>query len=215
MPYISAEWPAPKNIKAITTTRLGSLEDWVLPGEPVKLKQIHSNRCIRPETDQEREADAAVTSDPNFPLIIRTADCLPIVLCNTAGTEIAAIHAGWRGLCHGVIENTLDKMHSRPEQLLAWIGPGICQRCFEVGEEVRHEFLSYYADSAPAFHPHPSLQQKWFADLPAIADQVLKKRGLSHIYHSQKCTFEQEDVFFSYRRAKDSGRMNTIIWFNP
>jgi len=214
MHYISANWPAPKTIQALTTTRLCNLDELVMPGEPIKLKQIHSSRCIRPEADLEREADAAVTSTPNLPLMIRTADCLPIVLCNTMGTEIAAIHAGWRGLCQGVIESTLEKMHSRPEQMLAWIGPGICQRCFEVGAEVRNEFIAYLADSEPAFYPHPNLSQKWFANLPEIASNVLKKLGVCNIYHSKKCTFEQEDIFFSYRRAKDSGRMNTIIWFN-
>lgn len=211
--YINANWIAPPNIGAITTTKL--IPTHYPPNLPelVHIKQTHSTICIRPETDLSREADASVTSDFSKALIIKTADCLPILLCNESGTEIAAIHAGWRGLCHGIIESTLKKMHTPPHSLVAWIGPSICKKCFEIGNEVREEFLTYYPSVHNAFNQSIIRHNKWHGDLPKIADMVLNNLGVKSITHSNLCTFEQKDHFFSYRRAQDSGRIHTIIWF--
>ncbi|MDF1684338.1 MAG: peptidoglycan editing factor PgeF [Legionellaceae bacterium] len=237
---LHANWPAPKHIKALTTTRdagaslgpyahnnlalhVDDAKEHVkknraalrthldLPAEPQWLNQTHTNICVRVEEEILRDADAAVTSSTNHPLAIMTADCLPIVLCNQDGTEIAAIHAGWRGLFNGIIEHTLDKMHSPKHTLMAWTGPAICKNCFKVGQEVPDMFIKRYAFTAPAFRPH---QEKYLGDLPQIAELILNQQGVEAVYHADACTLEQENRFYSYRRTSQTGRMATLIWFN-
>ena len=231
MTYLHANWPAPKNIHALTTTKtsnnlalhVGDSEEHVLanrtalrknlnlPAEPIWLNQTHTNTCVRVEDGILRDADATVTSSTTHPLAIMTADCLPIVLCNQDGTEIAAIHAGWRGLLNGIIENTLDKMHSPKHTLMAWTGPAICDNCFEVGQEVPDAFIQRYACTASAFRPH---HNKSLGNLPKIAELILNYHGVHAVYHANACTFEQENAFYSYRRTSQTGRMATLIWFN-
>lgn len=236
----AADWPAPKNITALSTTRfsgfsqspydsnnlgthVGDNQEHVcknrqqlrselqLPGEPIWLEQTHSTVCVIPEYDSNRNADAAVSRSPQHPLVILTADCLPITLCNREGTEIAAIHAGWRGLFNGIVENTLQKMHSVPTDLMAWIGPAICQQCYEVGDEVYASFTNKYPKSTAAFR---ATHAKWLANLAQIAEIVLNSAGISSVYQSGLCTFELKNEFYSYRRASQTGRMGTLIWFN-
>jgi YfiH family protein len=235
-----AHWPAPKNITALSTTRLsgfsqapfdsnnmglgiGDNEQHVLqnrqqlaellqlPGEPQWLRQTHSTHSVIVEEDANRDADASITRSKNHPLVILTADCLPIMLCNRQGTEIAAIHAGWRGLVNGIVENTLNKMNSEPAEILAWIGPAICQKCFEVGDEVYQMFTTKYPLSKQAFKP---LHSKWLANLSQIAEIVLNSQGVQAVYQSELCTYESENELFSYRRASQTGRIGTLIWFN-
>lgn len=235
-----ANWPAPKNITALCTTRLlgfslppydhnnfglhvGDNEAHVrqnrqqlkdelnLSNEPVWLNQTHSTVCVLPERTNNREADAAISHSIDHPLAILTADCLPITLCDTNGTEIAAIHAGWKGLLNGIIENTLSQMRSQPTDLMAWIGPAICQRCFEVGEEVYNLFTKKYPFTQTAFQ---SKGTKWLANLPKMAEMVLKNQGINAIYQSDLCTFELKNEFYSYRRSSKTGRIATLIWFN-
>ena len=163
---IKPNWPAPANVFAASTTRQGGVsqapfdtfnvahhvgdspddvqknrvilrETLALPSEPLWLNQTHSNSV---STGGNCEADAAYTREPNTPLVIMTADCLPILLCDTEGTEVAAIHAGWRGLAHGVIENTLKHFSAKPENILAWLGPAIGPSAFEVGQDVYDAF---------------------------------------------------------------------------
>jgi len=239
---LHANWPAKKHISAITTTRypgmslepyasnnlalhVGDSENHVLanraalrsslklPAEPIWLNQTHTNQCVRVETETLRDADAAVTRSKTHPLVIMTADCLPIVLCNQEGTEIAAIHAGWRGLLNGIIENTLAKMHADPSTLMAWTGPAICRNCFEVGQEVPDIFIQNYPYTAPAFHSHHN-PNKSLADLAKIAELILNKHGVQAVYHANACTLEKENAFYSYRRASQTGRIATLIWFN-
>jgi YfiH family protein len=235
-----AQWPAPKNITALSTTRMagyskspydsnnlglhvGDNEELVkknrqqlrellnLPNEPVWLEQTHSTVCVIAEDDSNRNADAAVTRSLMHPLIILTADCLPITLCNTQGSEIAAIHAGWRGLFNGIVENTVAKMNSQPSELLAWIGPSISQEHYETGEEVYTSFTSKYPKSATAFTP---VGTKWLANLAQIAEIVLMSIGVDRVYQSNLCTFKLKNEFYSYRRAPQTGRIGTLIWFN-
>lgn len=235
-----ANWPAPKNINALSTTRLpgfsqapynnnnlafhvGDLALHVqknrqqvqellnLPAEPIWLNQTHSTECIIAEEDSNRNADAAITRSSKHPLAILTADCLPITLCTVQGTEIAAIHAGWRGLFNGIIENTLNKMHNKPKDIIAWIGPAICQKCYETGEEVYTAFTEKYPESSKAFKP---ANTKWLANLPRIAEMILDEQGIKAVYQSNLCTFEQESEFFSYRRTQQTGRIATLIWIN-
>ena len=234
-----ANWPAPKNITALTTTRLsgfsqapydsnnlalhtGDNDQHVLknrqqltelldlPGEPQWLEQTHSTRCVLVENDSNRDVDAAITRSNKHPLVILTADCLPITLCNTQGTEIAAIHAGWRGLAQGIIQNTLQEMQSNKSDLLAWIGPAICQKCYEVGEEVYHTFTEQNPASKKAFKP---INGKWLANLSLIAEIILKSESVSSVYQSELCTFELKKELYSYRREPQTGRIATLIWF--
>jgi polyphenol oxidase len=145
------------------------------------------------------------------PLVILTADCLPITLCNKQGNEVAAIHAGWRGLYNGVIENTLSELASPPSELMAWIGPAICQRCYEVGDEVYKSFTEKHPKSKQAFQ---AFNQKWMAHLPLIAEIILNQLGVLSIYQSDLCTFESNNDFYSYRREQQTGRIATFVWFN-
>ncbi|KTC90038.1 peptidoglycan editing factor PgeF [Fluoribacter dumoffii] len=235
-----ANWPAPKNITALSTTRLfgysqapydsnnmglhvGDNEHHVLqnrqqlrellnlPGEPQWLTQTHSTHCVIVEEDPDRNADAAISRSKNHPLVILTADCLPIMLCNVQGTEVAAVHAGWKGLAHGIIENTLEKMESSPTDVLAWIGPSICQNCYEVGEEVYQTFTHTYPLSKQGFKP---VNGKWLANLPLIAEIILAAKGIKGVYQSGLCTFELKNELYSYRRTAQTGRIATLIWFN-
>lgn len=214
---LTANWKAPAHISALTLTYPGELSEikslLKLSEEPVWLTQIHTNVCVCVEDETLREADAAVTRSKQHPLVIKTADCLPILLCDTQGTEIAAIHAGWRGLLSGVIESTLRKLHSPPHELIAWTGPAICKHCFEVGPEVPEAFLKTYPYVEAAFCPAPG-SYKHFGDLAKIAELILKKHGVRDISHANACTFEEENKFYSYRRGKQTGRMATLIWFN-
>lgn len=240
MSDLIANWHAPANISAITTSRLhgrsiapfdsnnmglhvGDNPEHVLLNrqqlksalslshEPVWLEQIHSNHCIVAEEDTNRTADAAITRSDRYPLVIMTADCLPIVLCNQAGTEIAAIHAGWRGLLNGVIENTLNKLQSCPSTVLAWIGPAICGTCYQTGHDVRAAFIERYPFAHECFYMQ---NERWYANLAKLAQLVLKNAMIAAIYQSNVCTFEQENRFYSYRKQAQTGRIATLIWFN-
>jgi len=221
---IEPNWPAPSNIKAYTTLRsialdylppsrqlLQSILD--LPSEPFWLQQAHTNIALPAQPDnRDQTADATFTDQAQHICLIFTADCLPILLCNQAGTHVAAIHAGWRGLANGIIGNTLDALGLKGPDLLAWLGPGISQPCYEVGEEVYELFIKADANNASAFVPSPN--QRWLADLYALARLQLKKRDVQAIYGGHYCTFSDAKHFFSYRREGKKGRMATLIWMD-
>lgn len=238
--YILANWTAPAHISAMTTTRLAGvsegpyahnnlalhvgddaiqvgknrqqlIESLSLPAEPIWLEQTHSTDCIVVEETPNRLADAAVTRNPAHALVVLTADCLPLALTNIKGEEIAMIHAGWRGLANGIIENTLRHMQSPDSDILVWIGPAICKNCFEVGDDVYNVFINRYPFTRVAFKAHGS---KWLADLALIAELILNSLGVEAIFHSQACTYEQNNDFYSYRRQAQTGRIATLIWFN-
>jgi polyphenol oxidase len=240
LPHLIANWPAPPNVSALTTTRLNGaslapfdknnlglhvgdnpvhveqnrqhlVQSLCLPNPPAWLEQTHSNHCVMVEEDSGRIADAAISRSYSHPLAIMTADCLPILLCNQAGTEIAAIHAGWRGLLNGIVENTINKMHASVDTLLAWIGPAICHKCYQTGLEVQEAYLTRYPFTTRAFYTE---QSKWHANLPLLAELILKHAGISSVYQSNACTFEQENRFYSYRKHAQTGRIATLIWFN-
>lgn len=240
MSNLLANWPAPKTIQALTTTKIGGhslspydsnnlgfhvgdneqhvqanrlalISSLRLPNEPIWLEQTHSNHCIVAENDTNRCADAAVTRHKAYPLAIMTADCLPIMLCNKQGTEIAAIHAGWRGLVNGIVENTLAKMQSSPETLMAWIGPAICQTCYQVGQEMQQAYINRYPYTEATFHHQGS---HCYANLPKMAELILNEQSVTAVFQSAACTFELKNKFYSYRREAQTGRMATLIWFN-
>ena len=164
-----ADWPAPENIVAGTTLRDGDESD--LPADPHWLQQVHGDRAVtlgsKDFDDAEPEADAVVGRQSGDLCVIRTADCLPILLCDRDGAEIAAVHAGWRGLAAGVIDATLAKMSAAPGAIIAWLGPAIAQPSFEVGDEVRVAFESAGFDVAKRFSAND--RGRWQADLTGWA----------------------------------------------
>ena len=208
--YIRAEWPAPSNVTAGTTLRDSSFE---IPGEPQWLKQVHGIRVVRVGSSDfagdAPDADAVIASRSGDVCVIRTADCLPILLCSIDGTEVAAVHAGWRGLASGIVEATIAAMTSVPAELIAWFGPAISQAAFEVGGEVRDVFLAANPESASCFVANE--RGRWQADLYGLARQRLQSAGVSAVYGGGFCTFADEGRFFSYRRDSDCGRLVSFV----
>ncbi|WP_367179814.1 peptidoglycan editing factor PgeF [uncultured Paraglaciecola sp.] len=173
----------------------------------VWLNQTHSNVCINLGRDVDRvdlSADACFSNQKHLVCAVMTADCLPILLCNQQGTYVAAVHAGWRGLANGVIENTLAAMPTDAQPLLAWMGPAISQNYFEVGSEVKHAFRDY---SLAFKRNNNSNQEKYFVDLYQIAKQKMLALGITQIYGGEYCTYQQSELFFSHRRASHQANM--------
>lgn len=188
------------------------LKAWAgLPAEPSWLGQVHGTTVV--DLDQPGpldSADAAVAKGKGKVCAILTADCLPLVLTTDLGDRIAAAHAGWRGLALGVIEATVRAMDTRADRLLAWLGPAIGPRHFEVGAEVREAFVNADAGVATAFTPNS--RGRFMADLSALARRRLENLGVSRIYGSGECTFTRTDRYYSYRRDGTTGRQATLIW---
>lgn len=222
MKYIEANWDAPKNIRAYTTTRHISRPDQAqnnelihllaLPQEPIWVKQTHSTIAIEAIPHNKGQiADATFTTQVNQVCAILTADCLPVFVCNRTGDFAALIHAGWRGLAAGIIENTLKNYHGDTEDLLIWLGPAIGANKFEVGKDVYDAFTLSHSQSAEAFTAING--NKWMADIYLLAKIRLRLQGVKHIYGESFCTYTQEDLFFSYRRDKNNpGRMASLLW---
>ncbi|MEE9452165.1 MAG: peptidoglycan editing factor PgeF [Gammaproteobacteria bacterium] len=240
MEVLIPNWPAPTTIRAFTTTRIGGhsqgsyahlnlglhagddpqavnanralvQDHYNLPSPPTWLKQTHSNEVIAAEqVNSECSADASTTSTKNTVCAILTADCLPILLTNQAGSEVAAIHAGWRGLAKNIIKNTVQTMQTASEKILAWLGPAIGPSAFEVGAEVKSQFLQLDAMYTEAFRPLSV--DKCLANIFTIARLQLQQCGVTRIYTEQLCTYTDVDRFFSYRRDKITGRMASLIW---
>lgn len=188
------------------------------------LNQVHGTNIVKANQelstlDMPPEADAAFTNQTNIVCTVMTADCLPVLLCDTEGTIVAAIHAGWRSLAGGIISLTLKEFPD-PSKVLAWLGPAISPRAFEVGAEVRQQFIDRNASNQKAFHPSTLIkkqlkgsQEKWMADLYRLARIELEENGILHISGGEHCTYAETDLFYSYRRdGATSGRMASIIW---
>ncbi|MDF2690567.1 MAG: pgeF [Gammaproteobacteria bacterium] len=241
MKLITPNWPAPKNIKAYSSTREGgvstgpyaslNLGDYTgdkdlqeavaqnrqllcqqigLSSKLHWLKQVHGNKVKQIEGPFEEvlEADASVSSIKNEACVVITADCLPVLLCDQAGTAVAAVHGGWKGLLAGVIAATVSKMPSPTDRLMAWLGPAISQAHFEVGPEVYEAFGPMYQSAfIPSQRPG-----HYMADIYQIARIQLKALGVNAVYGGEFCTYA-DPQFYSYRRDKGlTGRMASIIW---
>ncbi len=196
---------------AVAENRRRLAEAAGLPGEPLWLEQVHGTEVVLAASlpPAPPRADAAVTREQGLVLSVMTADCLPVLLCDVDGQVIATAHAGWRGLCDGVLERTVAAMGVAPERLLAWLGPAIGPAAFEVGAEVRDAFLARDGAAAPAFAPRGD---KYLADLYRLARQRLAACGLSAVYGGGQCTFSDDARFYSYRRDGQTGRMAGLIW---
>ena len=237
---ILPDWPAPPRVHGRMTTRDGgvsgapwtslNLGDHVgddpthvaanrarlrqqLPAEPGWLKQVHSARVVELGRESNREADAAFTRQAGQVCAVLTADCLPVLFCDRAGSVVAAAHAGWRGLAGGVLEATVAAMQVPPGEILAWMGAAIGPQAFEVGDEVRQAFVAQHPEAAMAFLQHPeSAPGKWLADIYQLARIRLNHAGVPAIYGGGRCTFTEADSFYSYRRDGVTGRMASLIW---
>jgi len=180
-----------------------------LPCEPRFLNQKHSGKCLRFDA-QECEGDAIYTNKKNEVCAILTADCLPIFITDTLGEEVAVIHAGWKGLLRGVIEQTIKSFDSK--NLVAHFGPAISRDSFEVGEEVRDPYIAKDKSFQSSFKTYSG---KHYLDLYSAAKLVLNNFDIYKISGGNECTFKQKDEYFSYRRdGKNSGRMANLIWIN-
>ena len=244
------DWQLPLGIQAICTTRVGGvslapydslnlgdhvhddphhvalnrnlLKQQLHSARPVFLKQVHGVDVLqlRPDVQDGAIADACWTQEPHLACTIMVADCMPILLTDAKGTTVAAAHAGWRGLAHGVIENTVNTLCEQSgapaSDLLVWLGPCIGPSSFEVGAEVRQAFLQADKDSESCFTEHPHHPNKYLADLPALARQRIRSLGVQSIAGNDGsdawCTVQQASKFFSYRRDGVTGRFAACIW---
>lgn len=242
MNAIYPDWQAPKNIKALMTVRTGgvslppfdsfNLGDHVcddpkavqqnrsllvdkfdLPHPPLFLTQTHSTKVIElPFTGSNVEADAVYTQQANQVCLVMTADCLPVLFFNKEGTEVAAAHAGWRGLCDGILEETVSKFKCPTSDIIAWLGPAIGPTAFQVGEEIIEQFCAFDSNAKLAFRPDLTTSGKFLGNLYQLATQRLNKLGITEISGGGHCTYTEQDKFFSYRRDKKTGRMASLIW---
>lgn len=237
--WITPDWPTPDRVRAFSTTRLGGVSrppydalnlakhvadadqsvmqnrdflrrQLALPHEPKWLDQVHGVRVVDAAAAKiEESADGAYASQPGQVCVVMTADCLPVLLCRADGSAVAAVHAGWRGLASGILQAGIEQLPGQGE-VLAWLGPAIGPSAFEVGAEVRDQFVAQQPHYAQAFQPVDA--QHYLADLYALARMVLVRRGVQRIYGGQWCTVNQPDLFFSYRRDGATGRMASLIW---
>lgn len=240
--FVPAHWPAPKNVRAVTTTRAGgasagtyesfNLADHVgddpeavrknrallrgalkLPSEPVWMKQVHGVNVVNAaQTNAGVTADGTWTDQRGVVCAVLTADCLPVFVCDKSGTKVALLHAGWRGLAAGVIEAGVRALAVPGDELLAYLGPAIGPGSYEVGDDVREVFERQDPAAALAFLPHGG--GRWFADLYELAQLRLRALGVSEVGFDDRCSYRERDQFFSYRRDGVCGRMASLIWLD-
>ena len=242
--WIVPAWPAPSRVHALSTTRNGTagraiafatsaphvasgreLLRCLVPDEPVWLRQVHGTAIADLDAGYDGSAaDGSVARTPGTVCAVLTADCLPVLLADRDARVVAAVHAGWRGLSAGVIEAAVVALRIEPESVLAWLGPAIGSRAFEVGGEVVAAFCDPDPGAAECFvsctkmstkmGANKSTNMKWRADLYALARRKLARAGVSAIYGGGRCTLSESEFFHSYRRdgAGASGRMATMIW---
>jgi YfiH family protein len=186
-----------------------------LPESPRWLHQVHGVNVVDAATlDRDGvEADAVFSRQPGRVCAVRSADCLPVLLCDDAGSVVAAAHAGWRGLAAGVLEATIQAMAVPAARLHSWLGPAISAPRYEVGNEVRTRFLAHSAQAAGCFRP--TRPGHWLGDLEGLARQRLRALGVGEISGAGLCTFSDARRFFSHRREPGGGRMASLIWINP
>lgn len=224
------DWPAPEWVRSVVTTRAGgvskmpyeslnlglhvhdaeinvqenrSLLRQHLPDEPEWLEQVHSDICLDVDHSQDRVGDAAITRQNQRVVGVLVADCLPILVAACDAQEVAAIHAGWRGLAGGVIRKSIQAFRSR--DLVAWMGPAIGPCHYEVGRDVRSQF-----DHESAFTEEGG---KWLMDLYGIAKSELLDSGVREVWGGGFCT-HCDERFYSYRKEGTTGRQGAFIWLS-
>jgi YfiH family protein len=203
---------------AVATNRQRLCAELRLTSEPRWLTQIHGTRVFdadraASQSSVDPQADAAITRKSGSVLAVLVADCMPILLCRRDGTGVAAAHAGWRGLAAGVVEAAADALGASGDALLAWLGPAIGPSHFEVGDEVRAAFLAHDARASGAFTRNA--RGRWQCDLYQLARQRLQALGVNAIHGQRRCTYDERESFFSYRRDGGTGRFAALIWMDP
>ncbi len=243
LPLLIPDWPAPATVRAAVSTRVGGVSRGAYAAlnlgahvgdepqavmenrrrlgdalgfnvSPQWLDQVHGCEVVHAVGDgQVRTADAAWCDVPGVACAVMTADCLPVLFCNQAGTAVAAAHAGWRGLAGGVLEATLGRFADAPEQLMAWLGPAIGPEHFEVGPEVRAAFLAGPGQGDRLEACFTAGQgDRWLADIYGLARERLRAAGVSSVYGGGFCTYSDRARFYSYRREAVTGRMASLVW---
>ena len=238
--FLIPHWPAPTRVRALTTTRVGGVSEGPytslnlglhvgddagavnenrarlqaaaqLPSAPAWLAQVHGTRIVdAAEVTDGTEADGSVAFAPGAVCAILTADCLPVFLCDKAGTAVGVVHAGWRGLAAGAIEAGIAKLARAPADVVAWLGPAIGPNAFEVGPEVRAAFVKKDTLMDGSFTPVGG--DRYLADIYALARRTLARTGVPYIGGGEYCTVTAPEHFFSYRRDGACGRMASLIW---
>lgn len=237
MNWLTPDWPAPACVKACVTTREGGVSEAPFDSlnlgdhvddrpeavaenrrrltehfsiQPAWLQQVHGIAVAHADPGIVATADASWTATPGIACTAMTADCLPALFCDRAGTRVAAAHAGWRGLAAGVLEATLDSLDVPAAEVLVWLGPAIGPKAFEVGPEVREVFVNQLPEAATAFAPSDNAG-KFMADIYLLARLRLAERGVTAVYGGGFCTVT-DPRFFSYRRASRTGRFASLVW---
>ncbi len=186
-----------------------------LPSRPLWLEQIHSTVVVehgqQNGTNKIIRADACYSTKNDQVCVVMTADCLPILFCDKKASWVAATHAGWRGLADGIIQQTIGKYQGDSSDIIAWLGPAISQKHFEIGAEVKAIFCAKNPDSSAYFEPTNS--GKFMCDLYSIARLILAQHCIQ-TYGGEHCTFAEKDNFYSYRRDGETGRMASLIWID-
>jgi YfiH family protein len=235
--WLTPDWPAPLNVLACVTTRHGGdsaspFESFNLGAhvgddpdavarnrqhlsaqlgcQPTWLNQVHGISVVEADPSRVHEADASWSATPGIAALVMTADCLPVLFCDRAGTRVAAAHAGWRGLANGVLEQTVAAMGIAPDELLAWMGPAIGPDAFEVGAEVREAFVTRHGKAEEAFRSS-SNTGKYLADIYALGRIRLESAGIQSITGGGLCTVS-DPRFYSYRQANPTGRFASLVW---
>lgn len=238
VPGFAPDWPAPPNVRAWVTergsaARYGTLnlalhvgddassvaanrarlrEALALRSEPRWLTQVHGIRVLDFPRDDGSEADGAVTGEPGVVCAVMTADCLPVLLCDRAGSRVGVAHAGWRGLLNGVVQAAVAACGD-PADLVAWLGPAIGQAAYEVGTEVRDAFVA--ASPAASRRFVRNARGRWQADLYGLARDALAAAGVQAVHGGGFCTYTEAGRFFSHRREAPCGRMAALVWLEP
>ena len=237
--FFCANWSAPCCVKTLITTRKGGVSENVfsslnvalhvgdnpahvlqnrakvqeqVPVPIAYLNQIHSSDAVWANTSvmMPQDADASVDCSGKVACAVMTADCLPVLFCDKAGTVVAAAHAGWRGLAGGVLQNTIAKMNVAPIEIMAYLGPAISADAFEVGQDVYDAFCQQLPEASDAFALIN--ENKYLADIYELARMILHREGVTQIFGGNHCTVLERDTFFSYRRDRQTGRMVSMIW---
>jgi len=241
--YLTPDWPAPANVRAISTCRgltstdsvagLGGFnlarhvrdcserveqhrlqlqQDLALQRQPFWLNQTHSTQLLSlPAQAGLYDCDGSFTRTKNWPCVVMSADCLPVLLCNTQGSQVAAVHAGWQGLAKGIISKTVAQFPD-PSEVMVWLGPAIGPDAFEVGPDVLESFGVDPLNTCKEFIPIPAKPHKWLGNLYALARNELTGLGVTQVFGGEYCTLSDPGRFYSHRRDPKSGRMASLIW---
>ncbi len=246
--FLTPDWPAPTQVRSAITLRSGGysrvpydtnnlamhvddnqddvkknrrnlIETLALPSQPLWLDQYHSTELVyAPQAEQAAAADGSYSDQLNTVCAILTADCLPVLFCNQSASQVAAAHAGWRGLCGGILRKTVATFKHSPQQVMAYLGPAIGPQVFEVGAEVLQAFVQTAQNKhhqqaiEHAFKPINGSVNKYIGNLYALARAELAACGVTEVYGGDYCTYSDKQRFYSYRRQSKTGRNASLIW---